>query len=204
MGGLRQGAAAGAGVVRLHRRYGRWRDLAAFLLAGLVGVGVFWLFQRTHDGRRETDFCLAAVRLVLNERYGDHRILDSRLEDRAITRERAIRLIFPNYDPDLPRVMRYRPPPTDDMLGVMLVARRFALRRVVVRFRVPVSQETASGGAVAWSPVHRTSCEFLRIDGETQWLRFVDRSAFLTAARISLDHGVLPDTCCLYRYPEVR
>lgn len=99
--------------------------------------------------------------------------------------------------------MRYRPASTGGMLEVLNAAHRFELRKVFVRFRVPVARRVG-WGAVIWSPIHRTSCDFLRLGGETPWLRFVDRSKFLMAARISLDHGALPDACCLYHHPEVR
>ncbi|RMF13139.1 MAG: hypothetical protein D6757_08530 [Alphaproteobacteria bacterium] len=199
MGAARKIGVPSAPEVHRQRSRERRNDLAFFLMAGLVAAGMFWLFQQAHDGWRESDFCTAAVRLVLAEQYPDHRILSGRLLDRPITRDEAIRLIFPNYDPDLPRVMRYRPPPTDDMLKVMVAARRFGLRKILLSFQVRNASASAD-----WSPVRQMSCVFLRLDGETQWLRFTDRSAFLTAARISLDHGALPDACCLYHHPEVR
>lgn len=73
---------------QVHRQRLRERcnDLAFFLMAGLVVAGMFWLLERVHDGRRERNFCVAAVGLVLGDRYADYRIIGIRLEDHRLTR----------------------------------------------------------------------------------------------------------------------
>ncbi len=162
----------------------------AFLgfLAG--GVTLAWL-RPVPDLAREIQLCRQVALVEKGRAWKAARVQLMRRSEQILTPEQAIRLLYPNYTPQLVSALRFRPPPAPHNIDVIQAATSRSLRRIALAIH------NKSGEHIT------VSCRFLRLDGHTQWLDSADRSQLLFAAVVG-KFGAEADTCCIYQDDRVQ